>query len=320
MRAGARQACTDDQCLDANSSPKRGGFGGSGGDRDQVGGLLIYYMLDPLDVRNAVTDINSEPYVLFERRGKVALLTLNRPEIRNVVFAEMSTALAEAIDLFEADGDLRVAVLTGAGSAFCAGMDLKAFSASVDKAIPTAAGHPEWGFAGITRRLITKPVIAAVNGGAFGGGAEVALACDLIVADENALFALPEASFGIFPAEGGVVRLGQLIPQKIALELLLTGRRFTASEALSWGLVNRVASSGKSLEGALALAELIAANAPLSTQAIKRVVYRAEETSHLDGAAWQINDSQVAAVFSSADAIEGPLAFIEKRVAQWTGK
>jgi crotonobetainyl-CoA hydratase len=260
----------------------------------------------------------TEPAALLERRGAVALITLNRPRALNAVDAAMSAAVGEALEEVAADPKLRVAVITGAGRAFCAGMDLKAAAAGHSVLAP---GHEDWGFAGLVGHFIAKPVIAAVNGFALGGGTEIALACDLVVADENARFGLPEVRRGLFAAAGGVLRLPRQVPKKIALEMALTGLPLDAATAATWGLVNRVAPAGTSVEVALELAETVAEGAPLALQASKRLIHRSEEFgSDWDPAMWAENEREWQAVFASEDAREGSLAFAEKRDPIWRGR
>lgn len=182
------------------------------------------------------------PVVTLERRGAVALITLNRPRALNAVNADLSAALGTALEEFDADTDLRVAVVTGAGRAFCAGMDLKEAAAGRSVNDPL---HPEWGFAGIVRHPVGKPLVAAVNGPALGGGAEIVLACDLVVADENATFGMPEVHHGLFPAAGGVLRLQHRVPRNIAREIALTGTPVDAATGARWGLFNQIAPAGQ---------------------------------------------------------------------------
>ncbi|GAA4994903.1 crotonase/enoyl-CoA hydratase family protein [Yinghuangia aomiensis] len=259
-----------------------------------------------------------EPAALLERRGAVALITLNRPRALNAVNAALSAAVGEALEEVAADPELHVIVVTGAGRAFCAGMDLKA--AAADEPV-MAPGHEDWGFAGLVNHYIAKPVIAAVNGFALGGGTEIALACDLVVADENAQFGLPEVRRGLFAAAGGVLRLPRQLPKKIALEMALTGRPLDAAEAARWGLVNRVAPAGTSVEAALELAETVAEGAPLALQATKRLIHRSDAFgSDWEPAMWDENEREWQAVFASEDAREGALAFAEKRAPAWRGR
>lgn len=250
-------------------------------------------------------------HVITERRASALVITLNRPQARNAVNRAVSLAMAEALDRLDTDPDLVVAVITGAGDNFCAGMDLKAFAAGER---PEIEGR---GFAAITERPPAKPVIAAVEGFALAGGCELALACDLIVASETAQFGLPEATLGLVAGSGGLIRLPQRIPRQIALELALTGRRFSAADAHGWGLVNRLTSAGQALDEALRLAETIAANGPLAVQMTKRIVsespmWPAEEV-------WDRQRPLVDEVLASNDAREGAVAFAERRKPRWTG-
>ena len=210
----------------------------------------------------AAADHSAEP-ALYERFGHIAVVTLNRPRALNAVNAALSTAAGTALERAAEDREVRVVVVTGAGRAFCAGADLKELAAGRGVHAPE---HPEWGFAGLVRHWIDKPVIAAVNGFAMGGGTEIALACDLVVAAEDATFGLPEVKRGLMAAAGGVVRMQRQLPFKRALQLGLTGDGITAQQAEEWGLVNVLAQPGEALAGALELAGRIAQNAPLSVQ------------------------------------------------------
>jgi crotonobetainyl-CoA hydratase len=265
----------------------------------------------------------TEPAALYEVRDGVAVITLNRPGAMNAVNADLSTAVGEGIEAAAADDSVRVVVITGTGRAFCAGADLKELA---QKKPVSAHGHPEWGFAGLIRHWIDKPVIAAVNGFAMGGGTEIALSCDLVVAADTATFGLPEVKRGLLAAAGGVVRLQRQLPLKRALELALTGDGIDAATAESWGLVNKVVPAEAVLEEALELAGRIAANAPLSVQHTKRAIYRAAQGASdwdADWAGedpWQVNAEAMRPVFDSDDALEGPRAFAEKRAPQWTGR
>jgi crotonobetainyl-CoA hydratase len=260
--------------------------------------------------------------VLYERDGHVALLTLNRPQALNAVNAALADELGDHLERAVADDEIRAIVVTGAGRAFCAGADLKEIAAG-RPIEPTA--HPEWGFAGLTQHWVSKPLIAAVNGYAMGGGTEIALACDLVVASEQATFGLPEVKRGLFAAAGGVIRLQRQIPIKLAAQLALTGDPVDAVTARQWGLVNDVAPPEEVVPLALALAGRIAVNAPLSVQHSKRVLHRAAsagsdwDAAWSGGDPWRINAEAMDAVFGSADAIEGATAFAQKRAPVWTG-
>jgi crotonobetainyl-CoA hydratase len=264
-----------------------------------------------------------QPAALYERAGHIAVIRLNRPDALNAVNAALSTAAGEALERAAADPEVRVVVVTGNGRAFCAGADLKEIAAGRSVAAPE---HPEGGFAGIVRHWIDKPLIAAVNGFAMGGGTEIALACDLVVAAEDARLGLPEVKRGLIAAAGGVVRLQRQIPFKRALQMALTGDAVDVQEAAEWGLVNVVARPGTALAEAMALAERIAANAPLSVQYTKKVMYQvAEAGSDWDPdwsrrEPWSVNDEATAAVFGSRDAVEGSTAFAEKRAPVWEGR
>lgn len=256
--------------------------------------------------------------VILERRDHVAMITLNRPKALNAVNATLSAAVGEALEEINSDPELRVGIITGSGRAFCAGADLKELAAGNSV---YAAGHPEWGFGGIVQHYIEKPLIAAVNGPALGGGTEIVLACDLAVMNSEATLGLPEVSRGLVAAAGGLLRLPRQIPHKIALEAALTGEPISATKAAAWGLVNRVAAPDQVLEAAMKLADRIAANAPLAVQTSKRIIQRAAlKASDWEDELWEINEAETRVVRASADAIEGPQAFAAKRPPQWTGK
>ena len=253
--------------------------------------------------------------VLRERRGHVEVLTINRPEARNAINGAVTAAMSAALDELAEDPEAWVVVLTGAGDkAFSAGMDLKAFAAGEGAAIAGAPG----GFAGLAKRDFQKPLIAAVNGSALAGGFEIMLCCDLVVAADHARFGIPEVSRGLIAAGGGLVRLGKRLPLALALEMALTGDPFDAERALQIGLINRVVPSDRLMDEALALAERIAENAPLSVRRSKEVLRLAAELPEAEG--WQLSDRAMAEVFSSPDALEGPVAFAEKRAPNWTGR
>lgn len=258
------------------------------------------------------------PPATIERIGHVALITLNRPEAMNAVNAAMSIAVGEAIDQLMNDPELRVGVITGAGRAFCAGADLKEVAAKRSLLGPNQL---ERGFGGFLKGFVDKPLIAAVNGYALGGGTEILLACDLAVMSDRATLGLPEVTRGIIAAGGGMFRLPMHVPRKIALEMVLTGAPIDAASALSWGLVNRVVAADQVLDTAMELAVTIAANAPLAVQASKRVVHSAlARGSDWDPDVWQLTDRELGRLFKSEDAKEGPRAFAAKRAPQWTGR
>lgn len=266
-----------------------------------------------------MTVADTQPAALTERRGNVMIITINRPEARNAVNAAVSTAVGDALEQAQHDPDVRAVVITGAGEkSFCAGADLKAIARRENLYHPD---HGEWGFAGYVRHFIDKPTIAAVNGTALGGGTELALASDLVVAEERAKFGLPEVKVGLIAGAGGVFRIVHQLPRKVALEMLLTGEPITAAEALKWGLINQVVPNGTVLEAALALAERVTVNAPLSVQASKRIAYGADDgVIPDDEPGWGRTAREFRALLKSEDAKEGPLAFAEKRQPVWKAR
>lgn len=253
--------------------------------------------------------------VLQERRGHVEILTINRPEARNAINGAVSKAMGSIMDDLAEDAECWVVIVTGSGDkAFSAGMDLKAFSSGEGGDILGASG----GFAGLTQRDFPKPIIAAVNGSALAGGFEIMLSCDLVVAASHATFGIPEAKRGLIAGAGGLIRMPKRLPIAVALELAMTGDAIDAERAYALGLVNKVVAPEKLLDEALELADRIAANAPLAVRYSKSVMKRAAEVPESDG--WAINGQAVGVVFSSADAMEGPIAFAEKRPPNWQGK
>ncbi|BBX27036.1 crotonase/enoyl-CoA hydratase family protein [Mycolicibacterium alvei] len=256
---------------------------------------------------------------IVERRGNVALITINRPEARNAVNGAVSNAVGDALEAAQKDPDVWAVVLTGAGDkSFCAGADLKAITRGENLFHDT---NPEWGFAGYVHHFIDKPTIAAVNGTALGGGSELALASDLVVAAETASFGLPEVKRGLIAGAGGVFRIVEQLPRKVALELVFTGEPIAADEALRWGLINQVVPDGTVVEAALALAERITVNAPLSVQASKRLAYGADDgVIGVEEPKWDRTDREFTALLKSEDAQEGPLAFAQKRPPVWKAR
>jgi crotonobetainyl-CoA hydratase len=244
------------------------------------------------------------------------VITLNRPEARNAVNAEVARLIGDALQDADRDPQIRVVVVTGAGDqAFCAGADLKAVARG-ESIIPE--GREAWGFAGYVCHHISKPTIAAVNGFALGGGTEIALASDLVVAADTSQFGLPEVRRGIIAAAGGAFRIAAQLPPKVAMELLLTGEPIDATTAQRLSLVNRVVPREKVLDEALALAARICANAPLAVQASKRVARGVVDGAVAsEEAAWHINNAEIRALMTSEDAKEGPRAFAEKRAPLW---
>ena len=253
--------------------------------------------------------------VLRERRGNVEILTINRPEARNAINGAVSKAMSSIMDELANDTDCWVVVVTGSGDkAFSAGMDLKAFSSGEGGDIIGASG----GFAGLTQRDFHKPIIAAVNGSCLAGGFEIMLSCDLVVAADHATFGIPEAKRGLVAGAGGLIRMPKRLPMAIALEMAMTGDPIDAERAYALGLVNKVVPPAQLLDEAIALAERIAANAPLAVRYSKDVMKRAADVPEAEG--WKLNAEAVGRVFSSADAMEGPIAFAEKRPPKWQGK
>jgi enoyl-CoA hydratase len=250
--------------------------------------------------------------VRVEGSGGVLTITIDRQQQRNAMTLAASRLIAEALDELDHRTDLSVGILTGAGGTFCAGMDLKAFLAGERPSIPGR------GFGGLTDAPPEKPLIAAVEGYALAGGFELVLACDLVVAGHGAMFGLPEVRRGLVARAGGLLRLPTRLPLPVAMEIALTGEYLTAERAVALGLVNRVTEDGGALAAARALAQTIAANAPLAVAASKRVL--------LDSSDWPADErrSRQAAltdhVFESQDAIEGARAFAEKRRPRWLGR
>ena len=253
--------------------------------------------------------------VQFEQRGVIAIATLNRPEVRNAVNGAVSAALAQIVERVEGDASIRVGILASSSPrAFCAGADL----AEVARGNRDSISHPAYGFGGFVRFPRSKPWIAAVNGFAMGGGFELAMSCDMIVAGDGAQFGLPESQRGLFAAAGGAFRLARLVPRAIATEVLVTGLRLDAGRAASLGLVNRVVAEDAVLDSAIALAQTIAASAPLSVTASLDLARRSLD--HDEEALWRLTYQHANNVMRSADAIEGATAFIQKRPPIWTGK
>jgi enoyl-CoA hydratase len=250
--------------------------------------------------------------VLTERRDGVFIVTINRPDARNAVNGAVAQSMAAAMDELDADDDLRVGIVTGAGGYFSAGMDLKAF---VTGEQPYAADR---GFAGITQRAARKPLIAAVEGFALAGGFEIALSCDLIVAASDARFGVPEVKRSLVAAAGALLRLPKRIPYHLAMELVLTGEPIGAERAYEIGIVNRLAKPGEALETALELAEAITKNAPLALMASKEIIQKAMNWTEAEG--WAKQGEISGPVFVSEDAREGATAFAEKREPVWRGR
>ncbi|NND67345.1 MAG: crotonase/enoyl-CoA hydratase family protein [Halioglobus sp.] len=250
--------------------------------------------------------------VLVDVADGIMTVTLNRPEAKNAANKALAEGVAAAMDQLDESDDIQVAILTGAGNTFCAGMDLKAF---VSGETPQIEGR---GFAGLTERGPRKPLIAAVEGYALAGGLELAISCDLIVTADNAKFGIPETKRGLAAAAGGLMKLPRQIPPRIAMELALTGEFIDAARAAELGLVNQVVPAGTALEAAKELARKIAANGPLAVAVSKQVVLESADWSADE--MWKKQGELVMPVFVSEDAIEGATAFAEKRAPNWKGK
>jgi enoyl-CoA hydratase len=256
--------------------------------------------------------MNDERAVLTERRGRIFLITIDRPEQRNAVNAAVAQGIAAALDELDGDEELSLGILTGAGKGFSAGMDLKAFVAGES----SYAG--DRGFAGITQRAAEKPLIAAIEGFAVAGGLEIALACDLIVASRGARLGVPEVKRSLVAAAGALLRLPRVLPRNLAMELALTGDPIDAERGYELGMVNRLAEPGQALATALELAEAIAANGPLALAATKRIL---SESVDWPEAEFFARQGDIAGpVMGSEDAQEGAKAFAEKRAPVWSGK
>jgi enoyl-CoA hydratase len=250
----------------------------------------------------------------YELRGRVAVLTLNRPEARNAVNGDVARGMEDAIDKLEADDDAWLAILTHNGPVFSAGADLKAINAGQVGELNTKRG----GFAGFVQRERTKPVIAALEGPAYAGGCEIVLACDLIVASREAKFGLPEVKRSLVAAAGGLFRLPRILPRPIALEAIMTGDPISAERAAQFGLVNELCEPGAAFDTAMALAERINANAPLAVRQSRRIALEAVDAP--DEVGWKLSSEGMMALSQTEDFWEGPKAFIEKRPPEWKGR
>jgi crotonobetainyl-CoA hydratase len=255
-------------------------------------------------------------FAKVERKGRITIVTLNRPEVMNAMHSPAHFELHRVFDEFAADPEQWIAIVTGAGEkAFSAGNDLKWIAAGGKR------GWDKSGFAGLTERFdCDKPIIAAVNGVAMGGGFEIALACDLVIASENAVFALPEPRVGLAALAGGLHRLPRQIGLKRAMGMILTGRHVSAREGLELGFLNEVVSQGQALAAAERWANMILQNGPMSIRASKQTINKGLGVSLEQAMAEQRDYPAVRALAASEDYIEGPKAFAEKRAPQWKGR
>lgn len=249
--------------------------------------------------------------LLTEERDGVLIITINRPEAKNAMNRAAAEGIAAALDRLDADDALRVGILTGAGGTFCSGMDLKGFLRGER---PSIEGR---GFGGLTEKGPVKPLIAAVEGYALAGGMELMISCDMIVAHRDAKFGIPEAKRGLAAAAGGLMKLPDLIPPKIAMELALTGNFIDTARAYELGLINRV-TDGSALDAAIELANAITANGPIAVRVSKQIVEQSRGWTLEER--WEKQSALLPQVFMSEDAREGSLAFAEKRAPNWKGK
>ena len=242
---------------------------------------------------------------------EILVITMNRPEARNAMNKTVAEGIAEALDRLDAEPALRVAILTGAGGTFCSGMDLKGFLRGES---PVVKGR---GFGGLVLKPPVKPLIAAVDGYALAGGLELMIACDLVVASAGAKFGIPEAKRGLAAGAGGLMRLPDQIPYRVAMELALTGNFIDVERAMALGLINRI-SEGPAIDGAMALAREITDNGPAAVRVSKQII--SESRGWPQGERWERQDALLPEVFQSPDAREGAAAFAEKRKPNWTGQ
>ena len=245
--------------------------------------------------------------ILTERRGRVLIITMNRPEAKNAINGDLSNGLWAAIQELNTDPTLTAAVLTGSGGAFCSGMDLKAFAKGEDIGPLTT----------FLQNGADKPLIGAIEGFALAGGLEVALACDLLVAAEGARLGIPEVKVGLFAAGAGVIRLPSRVGYGKAMEMAITGDPISAEDGLQFGLIARLAAPGTAVDVAIELAERVAKNAPLAVAASKKMIRATQGSSEEE--LWKLQGTLVGPVFTSNDAKEGPAAFAEKRDPNWSG-
>jgi enoyl-CoA hydratase len=249
----------------------------------------------------------------FDVHGHLAVITLNRPQARNAIDPDTTREIADAFDRIDGDNDIRVAIITGSPPVFCAGADLRAINAGRERELSDTNG-----FASLTHRQRSKPLIAAVNGPALAGGTEIVLACDLVVAEVSASFGIPEVKRGLIAAAGGLYRLARVLPRNVALECGMTGDPLSARRAAELGLVNVLAENGEVMPEAIRLADRIIANAPLAVGETRRLMlstpYEPDEVGYSESRA------AMKRILASKDAAEGVRAFVEKRSPQWIGE
>jgi len=251
--------------------------------------------------------MSEDQAVLTEKRGRVLLITLNRPDAMNAINGALSAGLVAAVEELDGDSGLTAGVLTGAGRGFCSGMDLKAF----------ARGEDIGPMMTFVRNGANKPLIGAVEGFALAGGLELALSCDLLVAAKGVKLGIPEAGVGLFAAAGGLLRLPSRVGYGKAMEMAITADPITAEEGFEYGLIARLTEKGEAVDTAMELAERVARNAPLAVAASKQLIRATQGTTEEDF--WKLQGPMQQSVFSSEDAKEGPRAFAEKRPPEWTG-
>lgn len=249
--------------------------------------------------------------ILTDIQDGFIIVTINRPDAKNAMTKAAAEGIRAAMEQLDNDDSLNAGILTGAGGTFCSGMDLKGFLRGESPMVPG------YGFGGITEKGPEKPLIAAVEGYALAGGLELALACDLCVANDKAKFGIPEVKRSLVAAAGGVLKLQQIVGKRMAMEMALTGDFYTAQRAYEMGFVNRI-TDGAALDAAIELAAIIAANGPLALKATKKIINESYDWSEAEG--WQKQAEITAPVFTSQDAKEGSIAFAEKRKPNWQGK
>jgi enoyl-CoA hydratase len=256
----------------------------------------------------------SYEFILTETRGRVGLVTLNRPQVLNALNHQLVRELMDALEAFDHDEGVGVMVVTGSEKAFAAGADIK------EMADKTVQQMMDLDYVAAFNRILTirKPVIAAVSGYALGGGCEIAMSCDMIVASESAKFGQPEITIGVIPGAGGTQRLTRAVGKALAMEMILNNRTLSAQEALGFGLVNRLVPTEKYLDEALKLAEEIAGRAPAAVRAAKKMINQAYERTLTDGL--HAERQEFYNLFATEDQKEGMQAFVEKRIPNWKGK